>query len=87
MTDAVLLVVIIALVVSGVLLPKRARLVAMVAGVTTFAIAAAIHRRDGAWTFIHNDVLVLLIASVGSCVATGALLREAVVFVNRQRQA
>ena len=80
----VFLTLVIVLTGSGAFLPRLGRLCAAIFGLIVFLIAVSLYRRDGAWTFIHNDVLVMLLAGIGGCVAIGALLREAVVFLHHK---
>ena len=83
---AVFLTVIMVLIGVGAFLPRLGRLGAVVFSLSIFLVAASIYQRDGGWAFIHNDIGVILLACIGGCLAIGALLREAVNFVNHARK-
>ncbi len=80
----VFLIIIIMLISSGAFLPRPGRVIALIFALTAFLLAAFTYRRDGAWTFIHNDVGMMLLGVIGGSLAIGALARETVTFVSHR---
>lgn len=85
-SGAVFLTVMTVLIGTGAFLPRLGRLGIVIFSLSVFLVAASIYRREGGWAFIHNDIGVILLACSSGCLAIGALLREAAVFVKHARK-